>query len=313
VAAWPHAAGAQRAMPVIGYLDFFSAERTRRQVAAFRQGLAEVGYIEGKNVSIEYRWADGQAARLPELAADLVRRQVAVIVASGPVSSALAAKAATSTIPIVVAGGADPVKYGLVTSLHQPGGNVTGVTHISTELAGKRLDLLSEMVPRGMIFAYLSAYISPLTDDETPEVLAAARTLGRDVVVQTVRNDRDFEAAFAAFAERRADTLLVGSFGRLVNSRHRILALAARHKIPAMYPISIYVLEGGLMSYGSGVETTRLVGSHYVAQILKGVKPADLPVQRPTKFSLVLNLKTAKALGLDVPTTLLVLADQVIE
>jgi putative ABC transport system substrate-binding protein len=316
VAAWPLAARAQQpAMPVIGFFDWGSPEPSARDVAAFRQGLAEAGYVEGQNLSIEYRWAEGQYDRLPLLAADLVRRQVAVIAARGSIGMAIAAAKATSTIPIVVVAGGNPVEYGLAASLNRPGSNVTGVTFISTELAGKRLDLLHEMVPQATTVAYLSGGPGFLRfDNEASSVIGAAGALGRQVIVVEARSDGDIEAAFANLVQRQAGALIVGVVPHFTYNSNKIVALAARHKIPAMYPFPVYAFDGGLMSYGADVlGTLRQVGRDYVSKILKGAKPSDLPIQRPNKFELVINLKTAKALDLDVPSTLLALADKVIE
>ena len=313
--ALPFAARAQqpRIIPEIGFLDPTSPDAYRGGVAAFRRGLEEAGYVEGRNVTIEYRWAEGQFDQLPRLAADLVGRRVAVIVASGGVDAALAAKAATSTIPIVFMGGADPVKYGLVASLNRPGGNITGVTTILNELAGKRLELLRALVPQATTVGYL-------VDDQTAakahvptsDLVAAARALGLQGIVLECRSISDFEAAFATLVQRQAGALVVSAFPLAFINRPKILALAARHKIPAIYSQPQYAREGGLMSY-YGVGTLRQIGFYYVPQILKGAKPADLPVQQPTKFRLEINAKTAEALGLAIPRTLFVIADEVIE
>jgi putative ABC transport system substrate-binding protein len=283
-------------------------------VAAIRDGLEEAGYVEGKNVAIEYRWRDTQSIEeLRELAADLVRRRVAAIVAYGAANAAFAAKAATSTIPIVILGGADPVRYGLVDSLSRPGGNVTGVTFIVEELAGKRLDLMRELMPQARTIGYL---VGDQTDrpnqDLTSNMIAVGRALGQEVIVLECRSVEDFDTAFATLAKRRASALIVSAFPKAYNNRAKILALAAQHKIPAIYPQSPYAREGGLMAYNAVVNLRR-IAVDYVAAILKGAKPADLPVQQPTKYELIINLKTAKALGLEIPPTLLALADEVIE
>ena len=314
-AAWPLAAHAQQtAMPVVGFLHPGSLAMNRYMVAAFRQGLAEAGYVEGRNVAIEFRWANNQLGQLPALAADLVGLRPAVIVAAGALSSPLAAKSATSTIPIVLAGGFDPIKLGLVASLNRPGGNVTGLTLLTTQLLGKRLELLSQMVPQVTTAAYLSGPSrSLLLEEETSDIRNAARALGREIIVIEVRSAFEFKASFETFVQRGAGALLVGTFPWFFERRDKILALAARHKIPAMYPSSSFVFDGGLMSYSAGRDAFRQVGFHYVGQILKGVKPSDLPVQQPTKYELVINLKTAKGLGLEVPATLLARADEVIE
>jgi putative ABC transport system substrate-binding protein len=314
-AAWPLAASAQQpAMPVVGFLSSNSPEVIVGAVAEFRRGVKEAGYVEGKNVAIEFRWGNGQFARLPPLAADLVRRQVAVIVAEGASPAAFAAKAATSTIPIIIAGGADPVKNGLVVSLNRPGGNVTGITYLHNELAGKRLDLLLKMVPQATTVGYLvGSGLDEMEQEYTSDLLNAARALGREIIILECRGPGDFDAAFGTVVQRQeVGALVVSAFPLAFNNRGRILALAARHKIPAIYPQAPYAFGGGLMSY-SAVGTLHQIGFFYVSQILKGAKPADLPVQQPTKFHLIINLKTAKALGLDVPPQLLAIADAVIE
>ena len=313
-AVWPAMGRAQQAgiIPVIGFLDPSSPDTFPRGVAEFRQGLEESGYVEGRNVTIEYRWAQGQFDRLPQLAADLVARRVAVIVASGGVAAALAAKGATSTIPIVFSGGADPVTYGLVASLNQPGGNITGSTAILNELAGKRLQLLRELVPLATTIGYLVDNQTETPHVLTSDLLAVARALGLQVIVLECRSESDFEAAFATLVKRQPSALVVSAFPLAFNNRPKILALAARHKIPAIYAQPQYARAGGLMSYDGG-STLRQAGFYYVPQILKGAKPADLPVQQPTKFRLLINAKTAEALGLAIPRTLLVMADEVIE
>ena len=304
----------QPAMPVIGFLlpGVFSAYTDL--LAAFRQGLKESGYVEGRNAAIEYRWANDENDRLPELAADLVRRRVAVIVLSGGPAPALAAKAATSTIPIVVVLGTDPVRTGLVASLNRPGGNITGVYFLSRELGPKRLDLVRELVPQATTVAYLAEDQRTEAAEETMrDMLAAAGALGRQLAVVEARSDRDFEPAFATFVERRAGALVV-SVGPLFNNhRHQLVALAARHKLPAIYYFRQFTLDGGLMSYGASIGEAFRLGGRYVAQILKGVKPADLPLQQSSRFELVINMKTAKTLGLKVPPPLLILADDLIE
>jgi putative ABC transport system substrate-binding protein len=315
--ALPLAARAQQpAMPLIGFLDIRSAAENTRTIADFREGLAEAGYVEGRNVAIEYRWAEGHYDRLPALAGDLVRRQAAVIVATGGIATALAAKVATSTIPIVFMNGSDPVKYGLVASFNRPGGNLTGVTFRSTEIASKRLDFLSELVPQATTVAYLSGDARSLTfEEQKSNMLAAARALRRQVIVLECRSESDFEAAFATMVERGAGAFIVGAFPLFyeLRNRNRILALAAHHKIPAMYPHRVYPVAGGLMSYSTDAGAYREVGVNYVGRILKGTNPADLPVQQTAKFNLAINLKTAKALGLTIPQTLFVAAHEVIE
>jgi putative ABC transport system substrate-binding protein len=311
-AAWPLAARAQRqpAMPVIGFLDGGPARPNAGFMVAFRQALAEAGYVEGQSVAIEYRWADSQFVRLPELAADLISRQVAVIVASGPPGPALAAKAATSTIPIVIAVAVDPVKYGLVASLNRPGANVTGVTALTHELAGKRFGLLRELVPQATTVAALLAGPNLTSEEQKSDMLAAGRALARQVIILEIRSDRDYEAAFETLVQRQAGALIVGPFP--FRNTNEILALAARHRIPAIYPSRGFVVAGGLMSYSAVADTYRQAGI-YAGRILKGEKPADLPVVQPTKFELVINLKTAKALELTIPEKLLAIADEVIE
>ena len=314
-AAWPLAARAQQpAMPVIGFLHAGSFAVNRRNVVAFYEGLAEAGYVEGRNVKVEFRWANNQLGRLPMLAADLVSLPAAVIVAAGSISSPLAAKGATNTIPIVLMGIGNPIKFGLVDSLNRPGGNVTGLMLVETGLHGKRLGLLCQMVPQATTVAFLAAPSSSLMfEEQTSEISQAARALGREIIVLEGRSDFEFETAFDALVQRGAGALLVGAFPWLTERRQKIVTLAAHYKIPAMYPLSASVFDGGLMSYGIGRGFFRQVGFHYVGQILKGAKPNDLPVQQPNKFELVINLKTARTLGIDVPDQLLALADEVIE
>ena len=304
----------QPAMPVIGFLHQGFSSPYTHILAAFRQGLKESGYVENQNVAIEYRWANNENDRLPELAADLVHRQVAVIVAGGGSFSAIAAKAATSTIPIVLAFGSDPVRLGLVASLNRPGGNVTGVTFLTTELVGKRLDLLRELVPQVTTVAYLAGdQRAVVNQDQLSDMLAAAGALGRQVAVVEARSDRDFEAAFATFVQRRAGGLVVGGSTVFDSNRDKLVALAAQHKIPAIFQAREYALDGGLMSYGASYVNAFRVGGLYVGRILKGATPANLPVEQSTRFELVINLKTAKALSLDVPLSLMIRADEMIE
>jgi putative ABC transport system substrate-binding protein len=317
-AAWPVATRAQQAerVPVIGFLDIRSAAENTRTIAEFRQGLAEAGFVEGRNVAIEYRWAEGRYDRLPALAEDLVRRHAAVIVATGALSTALAAKAATSTIPIVFMNGSDPVKYGLVASFNRPGGNLTGVNLRATEIANKRVEMVSEIVPQATTIAFLSGGALMLAfEEQKSNMLAAARALGRQAIVLECRSAGDFETVFATMVERGAGAFVVGVFPLFyeLRNRDRIIKLAAHHKIPGIYPHRMYAAVGGLMSYAAGGTAYREVGRDYVGRILKGAKPADLPVVQPSKFELVINLKTAKALGLEVPPSLLARADEVIE
>ena len=312
-AAWPLAARAQqRAMPVIGFLRSTSRESDAFRVTPFRQGLEETGYIEGQNVAIEYRSAEDHLDRLPALAAELVRRRVAVIAAIAT-PTALAAKAATTTVPIVFATGADPVKEGLVASLNRPGGNVTGVSFFATELGPKRLELLRQVVPKATTIAMLVQPDTFDTEAERRDVQAAALAVGQQLVVLDVRSERDIEPAFATLVRRGAGALLVGSGAFLTSNREQLVVLTARHGVPAIYEFRDFVVAGGLMSYGNRLsDAYRQVGI-YAGRILKGEKPADLPVARSTKFELVINLKAAKGLRLEVPATLLARADELIE
>jgi putative ABC transport system substrate-binding protein len=314
-AAWPLAARAQQpAMPVVGFLHPGSLAMNKHNVAAFYQGLAEAGYAEGRNVRVEFRWADNRLGRLPMLAADLVASQVAVIVAGGAIASPLAAKEATTTIPIVLVGVGDPIKRGLAASLNRPGGNVTGLTLVDTGLQGKRLELVGQMVPQAMMIAFLTSPSNfPMFDEQASEIRHAAQALGREIIVVGGRSDFDFGIAFDTLVQRGAGALVVGNTSWAVERRHTILTLAARHKVPAMYPFSTFVFDGGLMSYGVGRGVYRQVAAHYVGRILNGVKPNDLPIQQPAKFELVINLRTARTLGIDVPDKLIALADEVIE
>jgi putative ABC transport system substrate-binding protein len=312
-ASWSRVRGAQQpAMPVIGFLCSGSAEAFDQQVVAFREGLKEAGYVEGRNFAIEFVWAGGQYEQLPALAADLVSRQVAIIAAVGGAVAALAAKSATSTIPIVVAIGDDPVKHGVVASLSRPGGNITGVSLFIDILTAKRVELLAEIVPP----ATLTMIINPHNlnaETEARDALAAARRSGRQLRVLTAGSDGDIDAAFASIAQQPGAALTIGTDTFFFSRRDRLVGLAARHAIPTIYFHRAFGLAGGLITYGATlVEEFRMAGQ-YAGRILAGEKPNDLPVLQPSKFEMVINLKTAKALGLDVPPTLIARADEVIE
>jgi putative tryptophan/tyrosine transport system substrate-binding protein len=311
-ATWPLTAHAQqRATPIVGFLRSTSSAPFQNLVVAFGQGLNEAGFVEGQNVAIEYRYADNQIDRLPALVADLIRLPVAVIVVNS--GAAFGAKAATTTVPIVFASGDDPVKSGLVASLNRPGGNITGVTYLSSTLGAKRLELLRQLVPKATLIAML---VNPGRHDTEPErkdVQAAARAIGLQLITLDVSNDRDIETAFATLVQGGAGALLVGTGAYLNSKRETIIALAARYAIPAIYQLREEVVAGGLMSYGPSQINAYHQAGIYAGRILKGEKPADLPVMQSTKFEFVLNLKTAKTLGLDVPMTIQMTADDVIE
>jgi putative ABC transport system substrate-binding protein len=308
-AAWPIQASAQQRMPVIGFMNSTSPEVSANLVAAFRRGLSEAGYVEGRNVAIEYRYAEGQLDRLPAFAADLVRRQVAVIVATTG-QAVRAAQGATATIPIVFTTGGDPVQGGYVASLNRPGGNLTGVTVLAVKLAAKRLELLHELVPKATVIAMLhDGSLNP----ELEDVQEAVRSLGLQLHVLNARTDRDVDVAFAKLADLRVDALFVPNSVIFATRREQIVALAALHSVPASYDRREYTVAGGLMSYGTNFANSYRQAGAYAGRILKGEKPADLPVMQPTEFELVINLKTAKALGITVPTSMQLLADEVIE
>jgi putative ABC transport system substrate-binding protein len=310
-AAWPLAARAQQpAMPVIGCLTF---ERPGTYAPPeFLTGLSKVGFVEGRNVAIEYHWANGDYGQFPALAADFVRRRVSVIFAR-TTPAALAAKAATASIPIVFALGGDPVKLGLVASMNRPGGNVTGFSAMGNALTAKRLEMLSELVPQAKTIALLVNPTNQNADSDTQDVQTAARTIGRQILVVPASNDRGLETAFRTIVNEKIGALLVATDASLLGLRDQMVALAARHAVPTMYDQRFYVEAGGLISYNTVFEETQHDVGVYVGRILKGEKPTDLPVLQPTKFDLILNLKTAKALGLTVPDLMLVRADKVIE
>ena len=314
-AAWPLAVRAQQpAMPVIGFFHLTSLETNRENLATFRQGLADTGYIEGKSVSIEYRWAQGRNDRLPTLVAELVRLQVSIIVVLESTNGALAAKAATETIPIVFMQGADPVQIGLVDSLNRPGGNLTGIGLLAAETAGKCLELLLELVPKAKSIGYLRNPTNPaFAESETRELETAAQTHGVRLLIVNASRPSEIETAFAELVQRQADALQVSSDGFLLTHPDQIVALAARHALPAIYAWPQFPAVGGLMSYGTNIRDAWRQAGIYTGRILKGERPADLPVQQVTKIDLVINLKTATALGLTFPITLLGRANEVIE
>ena len=313
-AAWPLAARAQQsALPVIGYLSSRSHESDAPYIDAFRQGLKGVGYVEDQNVRIEYLWADGQYDRLPAMAADLVRRQVAIIATSGGVTSARAAKAATPTIPIVFVIGGNPVKFGLVASFNRPGGNITGVSTYNLEVGTKELEFLHELVPKVSVIAMLVNPNNPSAASQLTDIQAAAQAIGLEVVILRASTEHDINAAFASLIEQHMGALFISTDAFFSSQRDQLAALALRHKVPTIYASRQYAEAGGLISYApSQADASRQQGV-YVGEILKGAKPTELPIMQPTKFELVINLKTAKALGLTVPQTLLVAADEVIE
>jgi putative tryptophan/tyrosine transport system substrate-binding protein len=311
-ATWPVVAPAQQpAMPVIGFLRSTSLAFSVPMVAAFRQGLTAAGFNEGQNVAIEYRFADNQLGRLPGLVAELISLPVAVIVAN--VNAALAAKAATTAVPIVFATGSDPIVDGLVASLNRPGGNVTGVSFVSGLLGAKRLDMLRQLVPAAATMAMLVGTDTLEARIERRDVELAAQALGQQLIIAPVSSEGEFDGAFTSIVGRGAKALLVGTGPFLTSNRERVVALAAHHAMPAVYALREFVVVGGLMSYGASIAEAYRQAGFYAGRVLKGEKPADLPVMQSTKFELVINLKTAKALGLDVPTTLLAAADEVIE
>jgi putative ABC transport system substrate-binding protein len=313
-AAWPLTARAQQpVVPVIGVLSLQSAEVDYKDVTVpFLQGLKETGYVEGQNVAVEYRYAENHFDRLPVLAADLVHRRVAVIVAGG-IDAALAAKAATTTIPIVFVVGGDPVALGLVASLNRPGANVTGSAVLTAELGPKRLQLLRELIPDAAVFGVLADPANPFTASLIPDLQAAARALGRQLVILNARTESDLETAFTTLSKQRVAAVMFGDSTFYSRRTEQLAALAARHALPAIFPFREFAVAGGLMSYGSSLGYFYHQAGIYTGRILKGEKPADLPVQQITKIELVINLKTAKALGVTIPETLLATADEVIQ
>jgi putative ABC transport system substrate-binding protein len=314
-AAWPVAARAQQPrMSVVGVLHSASAAAFADQVVAFRKGLSEAGYVEGQNVTIEYRWGEGHNERLSELAAELVRRRVDVIVTPGSTAATLAARTATATIPIVFVVGVDPVKIGLVASLNRPGGNVTGVSDIGVELGAKRLALLHELLPEAARFAVLVNPDNPLvTGAFITELQAAASAFGRQIEVVTARTNADIDTAFAMLVKKQVDAFLTSPDAMFVTRRVQLTTLATRHVLPALYHRREFADAGGLMSYGSSLADQFRQTGVYAGRILKGEKPSEMPVQLPTKFEFVINLQTARSLGIKIPTTLLARADEVIE
>jgi putative tryptophan/tyrosine transport system substrate-binding protein len=311
---WPLDAHAQQSTPVLGFLSSDSPDRYAHVVRTFRQGLSEIGYVEGRNLAIEFRWADGQNDRFPALSADLVRRRVSVIAAVGSTPAALAAKAATTTIPVVFMGGVDPVAAGLVGSLARPGSNVTGVTNLNTELGPKRLALLRELLPTANIIALLVNPTSPLiAETVSRDLQSAASALGLQLHIVQASTERDLETVFETLVQRQARGLVIAPDAFFISRSEHLAALAVRHAVPAITQFREFAAAGGLMSYGGSLtESARQVGI-YAGRILKGEQPANLPVQQITKVELIINLKTAKALGLDIPQSLLARADEVIE
>jgi putative tryptophan/tyrosine transport system substrate-binding protein len=312
-AAWPLATRAESAMPVIGFLNSASSQPFANYVASFRAGLKTTGYVDGQNVVIEFRWAEGHYDRLPEMAADLVRRKVAVLVSTGGSPSITAAKAATTTIPIVFTTGSDPVRLGLVTSLSHPGGNITGVDFFITQMESKRLGLLRALIPGVQLIAVLLNPNQPIYARQKTDVEEAAHATGQQIHLLSASNESEIDAAFATAMQLRAGAMLVGADPFLNSQRDKIVALAARHAIPAIYEQREHALAGGLMSYGTNLSEAYRQAGVYAGRILKGEKPGDLPVVQSTKFEFVINLKTAKALGIEVPPNLSAEADEIIE
>jgi putative tryptophan/tyrosine transport system substrate-binding protein len=312
-ATWPLAGRAQQsAMPVIGYLSSLTQVDSVHFDAAFRRGLSEMGYVEGQNVRIEYRWITDRYSPLPAMATDLVQRQVTMIGAFGP-PAVLAAKAATTTIPVVFVTGADPIKFGFVASFNRPGGNITGIWIVTTVLAQKRLQLMRELLPKAELIALLVNPTSPVAEPQTRDAQAAADALGLKLSILSAATENDFDQVFATVIQQRADALFVSADPFLSSRREHLVALAARHAIPTLYEIREFVEAGGLISYGTVIRDGYYKGGIYAGRVLKGVNPADLPVEQVNRLELVINLKTARALGLQIPDKLLALADEVIE
>jgi putative ABC transport system substrate-binding protein len=309
--AWPRAARAQQNMPVIGYVRSTTAAGFENLEVALRKGLQEAGFVEGQNVAIEYRYADNRADRLSDMVAEMIRRPVTVFV--GNTLGTRAAKAMTTTVPLVFVSGTDAVRDGLVARLNRPGGNITGAVFFGGEIGPKRLELLRQLVPKATTIAALVHPNNFTTEKERSEIPAAAQAMGLQLLVIEVSSERDFEAAFASIVQRGAGALFIGSGAFMNSQRERLAALAARHALPAMFPLRDHALAGGLMSYGGSQSEAYRQAGIYAGRILKGEKPGDLPVVQAAKFEFVINLKTAKALGLDIPPTLLALADEVIE
>jgi putative ABC transport system substrate-binding protein len=313
-ASWPRAAGAQQpAIPMVGYIGPGSPNPSTHFVMAFRHGLSEAGYLDGQNVLVEYRWAEGQDERFPALVAELVRRRVAVIVTPGSTAGARVAEAVTTTTPIVFSVSTDPVKSGLVSSLNRPGGNATGVSYLATELGAKRLGLLRELMPQAGLFAVLIHPNDSVSDSQVNDVQAAARALGQRIDVLNATGEGEIDAAFATLVRNRADALMVMNNPLFLSRRVQLATLAARHAVPTIFSSREHVEAGGLMSYGTNLADVYRQLGVYTGRILGGAKPSDLPVVQPTKFELVINLQTAKALGLTIPPLLLAIADEVIE
>jgi putative ABC transport system substrate-binding protein len=310
--AWPRAARAQQSIPVIGYLSSLTQSDSVRFDVALRQSLSDMGYVEGQNVSIQYRWITDRYDALPAMAADLVQRQVAVILALGP-PAVLVAKAATQTIPIIFVTGADPLKFGFVTSFNKPNANITGIWMVTTVLAEKRLQLLHDLVPKAELIGLLINPTSPVAEPQTRDAQAAARALGVKLTVLSAVTENEFDQVFTSLAQQRVDALFVSADPFFSSSREHLVALAAQHAIPTLYEFREFVEAGGLVSYGTVLRDGYYKGGNYVARILKGAKPGDLPVEQIDKFELVINAMTAKALGLTVPDKLLALADEVIQ